>query len=153
MLALFGQQSFGQLKGWQGSLLYLSAAVLFARTVLPQDRARVEQVEHSIKQWPREAQQALLASGLLTGLLFIMIDTENVTGTAWILQIAAIVLVLVAGRFADRSGRTELPHTQVADRSDNRNNTTHPVADRCWRYLGSVQGPGLGAAGVLVRRS
>lgn len=109
VLALFGQQSLGQLKGWQGSLLYLAAAVLFALAVSPLHRDQVEQVEHSIKQWPREAQQALLASSLLTGLLFIIIDTENVTGTAWILQAAAIALVLVAGRFADRSGRTELP--------------------------------------------
>jgi len=108
VVALFAQQSLDQDRGWRGLVLYGVAAVLFALGVGRIERTQRHSVSSSIRDWAPEARQAFIAAGILIVLLFVMVDTANLTGTALILQVAAIALVVIGCRYADRSDRSQL---------------------------------------------
>lgn len=108
VLALLAYQALDQRNGWRGFIMYVIAAGLFGFAVKPAPRRQQHRPLPATTRWPKEAHQALGAAVLLLILLLIIVDPRDVSGAAWIFQLAAVALVITAGRLADRTARREI---------------------------------------------
>jgi len=116
LLALLAHQSLNQDRGWRGLVLYVLAAILFAVSVKPLERTQRHSSSVGFKQWPQEAKHALLAASMLIALVLLVVNPQRLTPTVWLLQAGAIIMLITAGRLADKAPRSQLaPPTSPLD--------------------------------------